>query len=145
MALKIRLARGGRKKQPFYRLVVAEATSPRDGKFIEKLGTYNPVKKENNGPIVVLVNERIQYWLSVGAQPTDVVTKLIKKAGIELPKHISVKLEIRSEARKAKTEKLLAEKAEAEKVAAEKAEAEKAEAEKVEAEKVAESESSAEI
>ena len=68
MALKIRLARGGSKKRPFYRIVVAEATSPRDGLFIERVGSYNPVLTSGHAERVVLNAERIKHWLSVGAQ-----------------------------------------------------------------------------
>ena len=80
MALKIRLSRGGEKKRPFYKIVVAEALSPRDGKFIERLGSYNPMVQENRFSIDA---ERAKYWLSVGAKPTDRVRKLMKLASIE--------------------------------------------------------------
>lgn len=82
MALKIRLARAGAKKRPFYRIVVAEATAPRDGRFIEKVGTYNPMLPQENRVRVVLEVERIRYWLSVGAQPTDRVARFLGKAEI---------------------------------------------------------------
>ena len=71
MALKIRLARGGAKKRPFYSIVVADARSPRDGRFIEKLGTYNPMLERGHADRVTLKEERIRHWLGVGAQPTD--------------------------------------------------------------------------
>ncbi len=74
--VKIRLARGGAKKRPYYRVVVADARAKRDGRFIEKVGTYNPIDKANK---VTLDMERIQYWVSVGAQPTERVHKLIKE------------------------------------------------------------------
>eukprot|EP01039_Chlorochromonas_danica_P015662 gene15662-18440_t len=77
MALKIRLARGGSKKRPFYRIVVAEATSPRDGLFVERVGSYNPVLAADHADRVVLNAERIKYWLSVGAQPTDRIAKFL--------------------------------------------------------------------
>ncbi|MBI1954272.1 MAG: 30S ribosomal protein S16 [Proteobacteria bacterium] len=77
MALKIRLARGGAKKRPFYRVVVAEATSPRDGRFVERVGSYNPLLSHDNPERIVLNSERIQYWLSVGAQPTERVAKFL--------------------------------------------------------------------
>lgn len=78
MSVKIRLTRLGAKKRPFYRVVVANSTSPRDGKFIEIVGTYNPMLKKENSDRVLLKQDRIQYWLSVGAQPTERVAKLIK-------------------------------------------------------------------
>ncbi|MBY0281403.1 MAG: 30S ribosomal protein S16 [Alphaproteobacteria bacterium] len=82
MALKIRLARGGAKKRPFYRIVVAEATSPRDGLFIERVGSYNPVLASDHADRVVLNAERIKYWLSVGAQPTERVAKFLGYANL---------------------------------------------------------------
>jgi small subunit ribosomal protein S16 len=78
--VKLRLARFGAKKKPFYRIVAADAHGKRDGRFIEMVGTYNPLL---DPPEVRLVEERIRYWLSVGAQPTDVVNRLILRA---LPK-----------------------------------------------------------
>jgi small subunit ribosomal protein S16 len=77
MAVKIRLARGGAKKRPFYRIVATDARSPRDGRFLEKLGTYNPMTKDGT---VNLDRARIDYWLGVGAQPTDAVRRLLRKA-----------------------------------------------------------------
>jgi small subunit ribosomal protein S16 len=82
MAVKIRLSRGGSKKRPFYKMVVAEATAPRDGRFIEKVGTYNPMLSADNKDRVTLVEDRIKYWLSVGAQPTDRVAKFLGAAEI---------------------------------------------------------------
>ena len=82
MALKIRLARGGAKQRPFYRIVVAEANCPRDGRFVEKVGTYNPMLDKTNPIRVVLDAERIQYWLSVGALPTDRVARFLGEAKI---------------------------------------------------------------
>lgn len=80
MAVKIRLRRMGKKKAPFYRIVVADSRSPRDGKFIEEIGTYDP----NQEPSVFKVNEdAAKKWLNNGAQPTEVVGKLFKLAGIE--------------------------------------------------------------
>lgn len=87
MALKIRLARGGSKKRPFYRVVVAEATAPRDGRFIEKLGTYNPLLPRESEERVKFNIERVQYWLSVGAVPTDRVARFLGEAKvIDMPK-----------------------------------------------------------
>jgi small subunit ribosomal protein S16 len=79
MALKIRLARGGSKKRPFYRIVVAENTSPRDGKFVERIGSYNPLLTHENPERVVINIERAKHWLSVGAQPTERVEKFLSK------------------------------------------------------------------
>ena len=78
--VKIRLARGGAKKAPFYRIVVADVRAKRDGRFIERLGSYNPMVQENRFSIDV---ERTKYWLSVGAQPTNRVRKLMKSAAVE--------------------------------------------------------------
>ena len=82
MALKIRLARGGSKQRPFYRIVVAEADAPRDGRFVERVGTYNPMLVKTNPTRIVLDAERIQHWLSVGAQPTDRVARFLGEAKI---------------------------------------------------------------
>jgi small subunit ribosomal protein S16 len=82
MALKIRLARGGTKKRPYYRVVVAEATAPRDGRFIEKLGTYNPLLPRDHADRVTLVEDRVKHWLSVGAQPTDRVLRFLDARGL---------------------------------------------------------------
>ncbi len=78
MSVKIRLTRLGAKKKPFYRIVVANSTAPRDGKFIEIVGTYNPMLTKENPERIKLKLDRINYWVSVGAQPTDRVSKLIK-------------------------------------------------------------------
>ncbi|MBP5426932.1 MAG: 30S ribosomal protein S16 [Clostridiales bacterium] len=79
MAVKIRLTRMGAKKAPFYRVRVADSRFPRDGRFIEEIGTYNPL----TDPATVNINaERAKYWLSNGAQPTDKVRALLKKAGV---------------------------------------------------------------
>ncbi len=82
MALKIRLARGGSKKRPYYRIVVADARSPRDGRFLEKVGSYNPLLPKDSPERVVLMNERIQHWLDNGAQPTDRVLRFLDAAGL---------------------------------------------------------------
>ena len=80
MAVKIRLRRMGQKKAPFYRIVVADSRSPRDGRFIEEIGTYDP----NQDPSVFKVDEEAaKRWLNNGAQPTEIVAKLLKQAGIE--------------------------------------------------------------
>ena len=82
MALSIRLSRGGSKKRPYYRIVVADARSPRDGRFIEKLGTYNPLLAKDDDKRIVLDGERAKHWLSVGAQPTDRVARFLDVAGV---------------------------------------------------------------
>lgn len=82
MALKIRLARGGAKKRPFYRIVVADARSPRDGRFIEKVGTYNPLLPADHAERVILNTEAIQKWLAVGAQPTDRLVRVFADKGL---------------------------------------------------------------
>lgn len=85
MALRIRLARAGAKKRPYYRIVVAEATSPRDGRFVEKVGTYNPMLPREHEDRIRLVEDRIKYWLSVGAQPTDRVELFLANAKLIAP------------------------------------------------------------
>ena len=82
MALKIRLARGGAKKRPFYRIVIAEASAPRDGRYVERVGTYNPMVPKDHDQRLTLKNERIAYWLGQGAQPTERVQKMLATAGL---------------------------------------------------------------
>ena len=82
MALKIRLARGGSKKRPYYRIVVADVRNPRDGRFIEKLGTYNPLLSKESNERVTLQVDRIKYWLGVGAKPTDRVLRFLDAENI---------------------------------------------------------------
>ena len=86
MAIKIRLARAGSKKRPFYRIVAADSRAPRDGRFIERLGSYNPLLPKDSEERVKLNLERIQYWLGVGAQPTDRVSRFLEAAGVLEPK-----------------------------------------------------------
>ncbi|MEO1379226.1 MAG: 30S ribosomal protein S16 [Pseudomonadota bacterium] len=81
MAMKIRLARGGSKKRPFYRIVAADSRMPRDGRFIEKLGTYNPLLPKDSEERVKMNMERIQYWLDKGEQPTDRISRFLEAAG----------------------------------------------------------------
>lgn len=83
MALSIRLSRGGSKKRPYYRIVVADARSPRDGRFIEKIGSYNPLLAKDAPERVKLDGDRAKHWLSVGAQPTDRVLRFLDAAGIK--------------------------------------------------------------
>src|SRR3954463_6864127 len=82
MSLAIRLARGGAKKRPYYRIVVADSRAARDGRFIEKLGTYNPLLAKDSPERVKLDGDRISHWLSVGAQPSDRVLRFLDAAGI---------------------------------------------------------------
>lgn len=92
MAVKIRLARGGAKKRPYYRIVIANSTAPRDGDFIEKVGTYNPLLSKDDTNRVVLKLDRIEYWLGCGAQPTERVVNFLVAAGVKLPTYIQSKL-----------------------------------------------------
>lgn len=81
MAMKIRLARGGSKKRPFYAIVAADSRMPRDGRFIEKLGTYAPMLPKDSEDRVKMNLERVQYWLGQGAQPTDRIARMLEAAG----------------------------------------------------------------
>lgn len=81
MAMKIRLARGGSKKRPFYSIVATDSRMPRDGRFLEKLGTYNPLLAKDSEERVKLNMERVQYWLAQGAQPTDRVARFLEASG----------------------------------------------------------------
>ena len=82
MAIAIRLARGGSKKRPYYRIVVADVRSPRDGKYLEKIGTYNPLLAKDSDQRIQLDADRARHWLSVGAQPTDRVARFLDQAGV---------------------------------------------------------------
>ena len=82
MSLKIRLARAGAKKRPFYRIVIADSRSPRDGRYIEKVGTFNPLLPKDSADRVTLLEERIKHWLGQGAQPTDRVLRFLDKLGL---------------------------------------------------------------
>lgn len=82
MALKIRLARGGSKKRPFYRIVAADSRMPRDGRFIEKLGIYNPLLAKDNEERVKMDLDRVKHWLDQGAQPTDRIARMLEAAGV---------------------------------------------------------------
>ena len=132
MALKIRLARGGAKKRPFYRIVVAEASAPRDGRYVEKVGHYNPMVAKDNEQRLVVNGERVAYWLGQGAQATERVQKLLSTVDMMSA------VEMREQPKKSAPGKKRAEKeaAEAEK-AAEAAEAEAAAAEEAAAEAAA--------
>ena len=83
MALKIRLARGGSKKRPYYRIVVADVNAPRDGRFIEKIGTYNPLLPKDSEDRINLDVDRAKHWMSVGAKPTDRVLRFLDALGLE--------------------------------------------------------------
>ena len=98
MSVKIRLARGGSKKRPYYYIVAANSRSPRDGRYIERIGTYNPMLPKDSEDRVNLNTERIQHWLSVGAQPTDRVARFLDAADI-------LKREARNNPNKAKPKK----------------------------------------
>ncbi len=83
MSMKIRLARGGSKKRPFYSIVATDSRMPRDGRFIEKLGTYNPLLAKDSEDRIKMNVERIQYWIGQGAQPTDRIARMLEAAGIK--------------------------------------------------------------
>ncbi len=127
MSLKIRLARAGAKKRPYYRIVVADSRSPRDGRYIEKIGTYDPLKPRDSAERINLVVERVKHWLSHGAQPTDRVLRFLDAAGLmkrEARQNPSKgewgkKRVEREEARKTAEEEKVKAAAEAEKAAAE--------------------------
>ena len=102
MSLKIRLARGGAKKRPFYSIVVADARSPRDGRFIEKIGTYNPMVEKDHPQRLLINAERAKHWLSVGAQPTERVALFFGRA--ELMPKTEVKETPKKSAPKAKAQ-----------------------------------------
>ncbi len=126
MALALRLSRGGRKALPFYRIVVADKRMPRDGRYIEKVGSYNPLLDNANENRVVLNTERVQYWLSQGAEPSERVALFLGKAGlIPMPKQ-SVRPS--KSAPSDKTKLLIAEKEEKRKAAIEAAKAAEEEA-----------------
>ena len=105
MAVKIRLARGGAKKKPFYRIVVANSTAPRDGDFIEKVGTYNPMLPGDHIERIVLKKERIAEWLSRGAIPTERVARFLMQSDVELPGFVLRKIEAKKAGQKSKPPK----------------------------------------
>jgi small subunit ribosomal protein S16 len=135
MATKIRLARGGSKKRPFYRIVIADERAPRDGNFIEKIGNFNPMVPKDHKERVVISKERAEHWLKVGAQPTDRVQRILSDLGLmEAPK---VTEKTKKHLPKAKAQERIKAKEEAALKAEEEAKA-AAEAAKAEAEKPAE-------
>jgi small subunit ribosomal protein S16 len=83
MATSIRLSRGGSKKRPYYKIVVTDSRSPRDGKFIERIGSYNPLLAKDDEKRIILDAERAKHWISVGAQPTDRVARFLDVAGVK--------------------------------------------------------------
>jgi small subunit ribosomal protein S16 len=153
MAVAIRLSRGGAKKRPYYRIVVADGRAPRDGKYLEQIGTYNPMLPKDSGERVKLNEDRARHWLSVGAKPSDRVHRFLDAAGIleRAPRNNPNKGEP-GEAAKERAEEKAAKLAEAEEAAKEAAEApaeeeavvEEAAAEEVPAEEAAAEEAPAE-
>jgi len=83
MSVSMRLSRGGSKKRPYYKIVVSNSRAPRDGKYLEQVGTYNPLLAKDNADRVRLIEDRVRYWIGVGAQPTDRVARMLDKAGIK--------------------------------------------------------------
>ena len=158
MALKIRLSRGGSKKRPFYRIVVAEASAPRDGRYVERVGHYNPMTAKDNDQRLVVNGDRVKHWLGLGAQPTERVQKLLSTVSLteavklrEQPKKSAPgkkraerEAEAAEAAEGAAAEEAAAKEAPAEEVAAEEAPAEEAPAEEAAAEEVAAEEAPAE-
>ena len=135
MATKIRLARGGSKKRPFYRIVIADERAPRDGNFIEKIGNFNPMVPKDHKERVIISKERAEHWLKVGAQPTDRVQRILSDLGMmEAPK---ITEKTKKHLPKAKAQERIKSKEEAALKAEEDAKA-AAEAAKAEAEKPAE-------
>ena len=144
MSIKIRLARGGSKKRPFYSIVAADSRSPRNGRFIEKLGTYNPLLPKDHEKRIVMDVEKIKDWISKGAQPTDRISRFLEAAGqIEKKTRANMqkaqpgkKAQERAEEKKTKAEEAAAAAAEpaAEEAAAEEAPAEAAAGEEEKAE-----------
>ncbi|MCV0370649.1 30S ribosomal protein S16 [Filomicrobium sp.] len=98
MAVKLRLARGGAKKRPYYFIVAANTTSPRDGRYIERIGSYNPMLPKDSAERVKIDEDRVKYWLSVGAQPTDRVARFLDAASL-------LKRDVRNNPDKAKPKK----------------------------------------
>ena len=148
MAMKIRLARGGSKKRPFYRIVAADSRMPRDGRYIERLGTYNPLLPKDSDERVKMNVERIQYWLSQGAQVTDRVSRFLEAAGIlDKKTRNNPKKALPGQKAQERAEEKLAKdsgEAPAEETTAEEAAAEEATAEEAPAEEAADEEATAE-
>ena len=146
MALKIRLSRGGSKKRPFYRIVVAEASAPRDGRYVERVGHYNPMVTKDNDQRLVVNGDRVKHWLGLGAQPTERVHKLLSSVSLTDPvklreqpkKSAPGKKRAEREAEAAEAAEAATAEAAAEEAVAEEAPAEEAAAEEAPAEEVAE-------
>ncbi len=146
MSIKIRLARAGSKKRPFYRVVAADSRMPRDGRFIEKLGTYNPLLKKDDSNRVKLDLDKIKEWLSKGAQTTDRISRLLENLEV-LPKKIRnnpIKAKPKKEAEEPKAEEAVAEEPKAEEAVAEEPKAEETVAEEPKAEEAVAEEPKAE-
>ena len=146
MSLRIRLARGGAKKRPYYRIVVADARMPRDGRYVEKVGTYNPMLAKDDPNRINLLEDRIRHWLSVGAQPSDRVARFLGAA--EIAAKPAIPSQTKQHLPKAKAQERLKEAEEASTAAAEaaavpveEAAAEEAPAEEAASEKEAKEES----
>ena len=120
MALKIRLSRGGSKKRPFYRIVVAEAASPRDGRYVERIGHYNPMVAKDNDQRLVVDGDRVKHWMGLGAKPTERVQKLLSTLSL------TPAVEMRDQPKKSAPGKKRAEREAEEAATAEAAEAEAA-------------------
>src|SRR3989344_2487181 len=138
MSISMRLSRGGSKKRPYYKIVVANSRAPRDGKYLEQIGTYNPLLAKDSGERVKINEERAKHWLSVGAQPTDRVARFLDAAGLKERKAtVNPKKGEPGEKAKERAEEKAAKRAEAEedaKAAAEAPAAEEAPAEEAAAE-----------
>jgi small subunit ribosomal protein S16 len=142
MSLKIRLSRGGAKKAPFYRLVVADSRSPRDGRFIERVGTHDPRLPHDHKDRLIIKEDRIKHWMSVGAKPTDRVQRLLSKIGLaEAP---AIPNQTKKDKPRAKTLERMKEAEEAAKAAAEAAASAEAEAAEAPAEEAPAEEAPAE-
>jgi|TARA_B110000483_G_scaffold21498_1_gene24392 small subunit ribosomal protein S16 len=142
MSLRIRLSRGGAKKRPFYRIVIADSRSPRDGRFIEKIGTYNPMLPKDGGNRLVIKEDRVKYWVSVGALPSDRVARFLGDAGL-MDKPATPANQTKQDKPKAKAQERLQEQADkAEATVAAAAEATAAPAEEAPAEEPAAEEAS---
>ncbi len=122
MSVRIRLSRGGSKKRPFYKVVAADQRSPRDGRFIERLGSYNPMLPQDHAERFTINEERVKYWLSQGAQPTERLQKMLSNLG--LTSKVVLREQPNKSAPKAKAQERLKEKEEKARAAAEAAAAE---------------------
>lgn len=142
MSLRIRLARGGAKKRPYYRIVVADSRMPRDGRYIEKIGVYNPMLAKDDPNRVAFVEERVRHWLSVGAKPSDRVARFLGRA--EIIAAPAIPAQTKKHLPKAKAQERQREAEEAAKAAAEAAAAEAAPTEEAAPEETAPKEAAAE-